>query len=193
MISEQSANTRSDTEAFTRLDRLEGQITLLEPFVVADISPQYVSWLNDPEVVRYSNQRFITHTTHSCTLYVNKFKGSVSKLFKIIRKSDASTIGTITAYINQSHKTADMGILIGDRSSWGKGLGGDAWFTLLNALLSLRQIRKVTAGTMDCNQSMIRIIQRSGMKFEAVRSKQELLDGTPQDILYFAKFNEKWV
>lgn len=193
MISGQSANTRFDPSGLVLLDRIEGQQTLLESFAVEDISPQYVAWLNDPEVVRYSNQRFITHTTHSCTLYVNNFKGSVSKLFKIIRKSDATTIGTITAYINQSHKTADMGILIGDRSSWGKGLGGDAWCTLLNALLSLRQIRKVTAGTMDCNQSMIRIIQRSGMTFEAVRSKQELLDGKPQDILYFAKFNEKSV
>lgn len=189
MISGQSANTRFDPSGLVLLDRIEGQQTLLESFAVEDISPQYVAWLNDPEVVRYSNQRFITHTTHSCTLYVNNFKGSLSKLFKIIRKSDATTIGTITAYINQSHKTADMGILIGDRSSWGKGLGGDAWFALLNALLSLRQIRKVTAGTMDCNQSMIRIIQRSGMTFEAVRSKQELLDGKPQDILYFAKFN----
>lgn len=193
MISGQSAKTRFDPSGLVLLDRIEGQQTLLESFAVEDVSPQYVAWLNDPEVVRYSNQRFITHTTHSCTLYVNNFKGSVSKLFKIIRKSDATTIGTITAYINQSHKTADMGILIGDRSSWGKGLGGDAWFTLLNALLSLRQIRKVTAGTMDCNQSMNRIIQRSGMTFEAVRSKQELLDGRPQDILYFAKFNEKWV
>ena len=40
---------------------------------------------------------------------------------------------------------------------------------------------------------MIRVIQKSGMKLEAVRSKQELLDGKPQDILYFAKFNEKSV
>jgi RimJ/RimL family protein N-acetyltransferase len=86
-----------------------------------------------------------------------------------------------------------MGILIGERSSWGKGLGGDAWFSLLNGLLSLRQIRKVTAGAMGCNQSMIRVIQKSGMQLEAIRPKQELLDGEPQDILYFAKFNEKSV
>jgi [ribosomal protein S5]-alanine N-acetyltransferase len=193
MISEQSAKTRFDPSELVLLDRIEGQHTLLESFAVEDISAQYVAWLNDPEVVRYSNQRFITHTAHSCTLYVRNFKGSVSKLFKIIRKSDATTIGTITAHINQFHQTADLGILIGERSSWGKGLGGDAWFALLNALLSLRQIRKVTAGTMDCNQSMIRVIQKSGMKLEAVRSKQELLDGKPQDILYFAKFNEKSV
>jgi RimJ/RimL family protein N-acetyltransferase len=193
MISGQSSKTQFDPSELVRFDRIEGQLTLLESFRVKDISPQYVAWLNDPGVVRYSNQRFITHTAQSCTLYVNNFEGSVSKLFKIIRRSDATPIGTITARINQFHQTADMGILIGDRSSWGKGLGGDAWISLLNGLLSLRQIRKVTAGTMGCNQSMIRVIQKSGMQLEAIRPKQELLDGEPQDILYFAKFNEKSV
>ena len=189
----QSTEPQLKTSAPSRLDRLEGGHILLEPFTVEDVTSGYISWLNDPEVVKYSNQRFISHSPESCTLYVKSFSRTGNKLYKILRKSDSVMIGTITAYMNPFHKTVDMGILVGDRKCWGKGFGGDAWITLLNSLLATTHIRKVTAGTMRCNQPMISIIQRSGMRLEAVRIQQELLDGAPQDLLYFARFNEKSV
>jgi hypothetical protein len=38
----------------------------LRPFEAADINATYLGWLNDPEVTRYSNQRFHQHTPESC-------------------------------------------------------------------------------------------------------------------------------
>jgi RimJ/RimL family protein N-acetyltransferase len=175
------------------LDRLAGEYVLLEPVLVEDVTPRYVDWLNDPEVVKYSNQRFISHSTESCIAYINSFENTSNKLYKIVKKSDLLMIGTLTAYINPFHKTVDMGILLGDRNCWGKGFGGDAWVTLLNFLLAAIHVRKITAGTLRCNQAMINIMQRSGMQLEAVRVQQELIDGAPQDLVYFARFNEKSV
>ncbi|MCC6247256.1 MAG: hypothetical protein IT499_05810, partial [Rubrivivax sp.] len=36
---------------------LRGRRVRLRPFTAADITDAYIGWLNDPEVVRYSNQR----------------------------------------------------------------------------------------------------------------------------------------
>ena len=79
-----------------------------------------------------------------------------------------------------------IGLLIGSGGA-GRGLGSDAWNTMLQHLLRCG-VRKVTGGTLRCNQAMVRIMQSCGMQPDGVRVGQELVDGQPQDILYFARF-----
>jgi RimJ/RimL family protein N-acetyltransferase len=49
-------------------------------------------------------------------------------------------------------------------------------------------MRKLTCGTLACNHGMLKIAQRAGFVREAVRVGQELVDGQPTDIVYFARF-----
>jgi len=167
---------------------LAGRLTLLRPFTAADISNEYLGWLKDPEVVRFSNQRFRVHTRETALAFVNSFAGSGNLFLGIRLAENQRLVGTITAYRSQPHQTADMGILIGDRDCWGKGIGLDAWASLMDYLLNICRLRKVTGGTLRCNVGMVRIMERSGMILEAVRIQQELVDQVPQDALYYAKF-----
>lgn len=180
-------NQSSLKETFTALT---GDMVVLKPFLQSDVTLEYVAWLNDPVVVKYSNQRFVHHTLASCTAYLAGFENTGNLFIKVEQKVDSLCVGTMTAYVSSAHQTADVGIMIGHRSAWGKGLGQDAWSTLLNWLLHQDSIRKITAGTMRCNAAMIKLMERSGMDLEAVRPKQELLDGVPQDLLYFGKFRD---
>ncbi|OGT89687.1 MAG: hypothetical protein A2286_00430 [Gammaproteobacteria bacterium RIFOXYA12_FULL_61_12] len=168
---------------------LTGDKTTLSRFQPSDITGDYVGWLNDPVVVQFSNQRFLTHTPESCAGYLASFENSENLFLKIERKGDGVCVGTMTAYYSPHHRTVDVGIMVGHRPGWGKGLGQDAWSALLAWLLDLDCVRKVTAGTMRCNVAMVRLIERSGMSLEAVRPQQELLDGVPQDLLYFGRFS----
>jgi len=43
--------------AMTTLTSDDGQVTL-RPVTLADVTPAYVAWLNDPEVNRYLETRF---------------------------------------------------------------------------------------------------------------------------------------
>lgn len=174
-----------------KFSTLQGSKVILRPFVADDITSEYVGWLNDPEVVKFSNQRFISHTLESCRHYFESFVGSGNLFVSIRSKVDGQAIGTMTAYASPHHHTMDIGIMIGRRSVWGTGMGQDAWNTLLKWLIDERRIRKVTAGTMRCNAPMIKVIERSGMKLEAIRVLQELLDGIPQDLLYYGKFRDR--
>jgi ribosomal-protein-alanine N-acetyltransferase len=168
---------------------LSGEKTVLSQFQTADITSDYVGWLNDPMVVQFSNQRFFAHTPASCARYLASFDGTGSLFLKIERKGDGASVGTMTAYHSLQHRTVDVGIMVGRRTEWGGGLGQDAWNTLLAWLLDRDCVRKVTAGTMRCNVAMVRIMERSGMSLEAVRPQQELLNGVPQDLLYFGRFS----
>ena len=169
---------------------LRGRAVQLRPFQAQDITASYLSWLNDPEVTRYSNQRFVTHTEESCRSYLASFRDSANQFLSICRLDDMVPVGTMTAYVSLHHQTVDIGIMIGDRGVWGRGFGQDAWNTLVNWFHASGRFRKITAGTMRSNKSMMRLMEKSGMELECTRARQELLNGVPQDLCYFAKYRE---
>lgn len=167
---------------------LQGSRVVLKSFGPSDITEDYIGWLNDPQVVRFSNQRFHRHSRETCGKYLSSFIGTYNWFLKIVDAQDGQTIGTMTAYVSAQHCTADMGILIGRRQVWGQGMGQDSWNTLMSWFLDKQGIRKVTGGTMKANSAMVRIMEKSGMTLEAVRRGQELLEKKPQDLLYYAKY-----
>jgi len=169
---------------------IRGAKVLLRPFCLEDVTDTYIGWLNDPIVVRYSNQRVIAHDRVSCLRYLESFAGTDNLFLSVRRLDTGQAIGTMTVYVSSHHGTADAGIMIGDKSVWGGGYGQDAWNTLTNWLLAQASIRKLTAGALACNAAMIRVMEKSGMQLEAVRKAQEILDGVPQDIWHFAKFRD---
>lgn len=172
-----------------RFSLLQGQRVVLRPFTQADITEEYLRWLNDSLVLQFSNQRFKSHEYSSCLRYLESFAGTDNLFLGVFRLDNQKAIGTLTAYISRHHGTADVGIMIGDRTVWGQGYGQDAWNTLTNWLIVEGGIRKLTGGTVACNRAMVKLMERSGMKLEAVRKAQEIIDAQPEDILYFAKFH----
>jgi RimJ/RimL family protein N-acetyltransferase len=165
-----------------------GRTVLLRPFSESDITPAYLGWLNDPAVVRYSNQRFRKHDAETSKDYLRSFAGTDNHFVAVCRGN--AVVGTITAYVSRHHGTADMGILIGDAGSRGRGIGKDAWTTAMRHLIEDLGIRKVCAGTLRGNVPMVRIMLSSGMAPDGVRVAHELVEGEPQDMLYYAKFRD---
>lgn len=170
--------------------RLEGQKVCLRPFAMGDIGENYIGWLNDPQVVRYSNQRLHRHDRASSERYLASFSGTDNLFIAITDKADHRLLGTMTAYVARAHGTADVGLMVGERSVWGQGIGQDAWNTLCGWLLEQAGLRKLTAGAARPNAAMVRIMERFGMQLEAVRREQELIEGQPVDLLYYARFAE---
>lgn len=170
--------------AVIRTERLR-----IAPFTEADITERYISWLNDPEVVRYSDQRFRRHTAESCRAYLRSFEGRPNHFWSIaLIEPPATPIGTMTAYIDENHRVADVGILIGEKKMWGKGYGLEAWRGVCRYLLGPRGMRKVTAGTLEVNRAMMGIARRAGMVEEGRRVRQCLWEGREVDLVLFALF-----
>jgi [ribosomal protein S5]-alanine N-acetyltransferase len=170
------------------MNEWRGARVWLRPMSAEDITPEHVAWLNDPEVVRHSNQRFVRHTLASCEAYRRSFDGSANLYLSARLIASDRRIGTLTAYRNLHHGTADIGILMGERQVWGQGLGLEAFQLLADALCATGEVRKLTCGTLAVNHAMLKIAARAGFHREAVRVGQELVDGQPTDIVYFARF-----
>ncbi len=160
----------------------------LSLFSESDIADSYISWLNDPTVVRYSNQRFQNHTAASSLQYLQSIKHADAIFIGIKDCQTKMLIGTMTAYFTRWHQTADMGIMLGNKEYWGKGMGEQAWGLLLSCLLDQALVRKVTGGTLSCNLGMLSIMKKTKMVPDGIRVSQEVVEGKLEDIVHFAAF-----
>jgi len=163
---------------------------IVRPFQVDDINDAYLAWLNDPLVTRFSNQRFQRHDRASAQAYLHGFGSGPGLFLSLRRAADDLAIGTITAHVASHHATADLGLLVGDRTVWGQGFGLEAWLAVMQWLLGEGGMRKVTAGTAAVNLAMLAIIQRSGMQAEGNRRAQEIINGAAVDILLFGRMRD---
>ena len=96
----------------------------------------------------------------------------------------------MTVYMDTFNNTADVGILIGDKTVQGKGYGFEAWSGVLNWLMKDLNIRKITAGTLSINKPMFAIMKKSGMEVDGIRQRHYLVNDEETDVIYMAKFNK---
>ncbi len=164
----------------------------LVPFEERHIRDDYIGWLNDKELMRYSRQRRIHHDRENCLEYLKGFRSTANHFWSIERRSDGKQIGTMTAYIDRENRVADVGILIGAPGARGTGLGREAWGLALDHLFRSEDMRKVTGGASAANAPMIRIFEHWGMLLEGTRRKQDLIDGEPCDVVLFGILREEW-
>jgi [ribosomal protein S5]-alanine N-acetyltransferase len=162
------------------------------PFLENYLTPRYVSWLNDPLIVRFSEQRHRSHTLESCRQYWQSFTDTLHYFWAITSiDPNIGHIGNMNAYIDKMNSTADLGILIGESAVWGKGYGLEAWIAICNYLLRDVGVRKITAGTMAVNKGMLRIMECAGMAADGRRIRQCLIDDAEVDIIHMALFKTK--
>lgn len=170
---------------------IETERLLIVPFSEEHLAPGYVSWLNDPEIVRYSDQRHRKHTRESCYEYWRSFSGTPNFFWALVARGvRLGHIGNMTAFVDLVHSVADVGILIGKRAVWGRGYGTEAWIAVCNYLLREAGMRKVTAGTLSVNTAMLKVMRRSGMVDDGRRVRQCLFEGREVDIIHAALFRE---
>jgi ribosomal-protein-alanine N-acetyltransferase len=172
---------RSDVLTAERLD--------LRPFSEEYLTSRYVAWLNDPETVRYSEQRHRRHTLETCRAYFESFANTASFFWAIVaHDKELGHIGNMTATVDHANAVADLAIMIGEARARGRGFGLEAWSCACNFLLTKARMRKVTAGTMAINVPMLRVMARSGMIEEGRRRLQFLHEGKAVDVVLAAAF-----
>lgn len=142
------------------------------------LTERYVSWLNDPEVVRYSEQRHRVHSLKSCSDYIEGMKAGGNLLLAIETTHGRRLhIGNMSVVFDAPNRGADLSIIIGEKSFWGRGYASMAWSSVMNSLFYDVCIRRVTAGTMEVNSPMLRLFQRSSMTIDFIRPRHFIWEG----------------
>lgn len=149
------------------------------------VGDDYVGWLNDPEIARFLESRFARHDLAGTRAFVDAQRANPGVLFLGIRdKANGQHVGNIKlGPISRAHRTGDIGIMIGAREAWGRGIATRAIRQLCLIARDELGLRKVTAGCYGGNIGSERAFERAGFNVEGRRPAQFLLDGKPEDLV----------
>lgn len=157
---------------------VSNELVRLIPFGIQHLNDRYVAWLNDPQVVRYSEQRHRVHTLETCSQYFKSQTNSVNYFLAIESKNEAlGHVGNIGISVDLKNKIADVSIIVGEKKAWGTGTGTSAWNLATNTLLNDLKFRLITAGTMEINEPMVKLMKRSGMQIDGIIPGRFLWEG----------------
>ncbi len=170
---------------------LDGRNIFLNPYHSKDFSLAYLSWLNDPEVNKYSGRRYFPTTESQAKKYLDGISEKEAVL-AIYKKDSGKHIGNIKfGPVDFFHKSAEISILIGEKSEWGKGYASEAIYLVTKHLFKKLGLNRVEAGTI--NPAFLKTVtQKLGWTQEGILRKAFFFDGQQVDIIKVSILKEEF-
>jgi RimJ/RimL family protein N-acetyltransferase len=159
-------------------------------------SPEYLDWLRDFEVVKTINRLEYTRPVsfEEVRRYCEQVLQSERDMFLALHTHrDERFVGTVrVSRLDWVTRSADLGILIGDREQWGCGLATEALGLVGRHLFEKLGMRKLTAGVMAVNPGMLRVFEKLGFQREGLFRRQDFYQGDYVDHVYLGCFREEF-
>ncbi len=152
-----------------------------------DVSENYINWLNDYDVVKYTEQRHLKHSYNSvCDFVEKKLVSEDSLLFGIFFSK--IHIGNIKlGPISFANKRSEISYFIGDKKFWGRGIITKTITFLSQIARDRLDLVKLLAGTYECNLASINVLKKNGFKLEGRITKSVYFEKKRIDNLIFGK------
>jgi RimJ/RimL family protein N-acetyltransferase len=174
-----------------RFPFLIGRGLYLRPLTEQDVSERYVAWMNDPEVTKYMGWRAFPSTSQEITDYVRSKKRGDSLFLALIIRRGEKHIGNIhLGPIDWVHRRAELSMMIGDKSAWGKGYMTEAFNLVIHHAFTTLNLNKLKAGTEADNAPSIKVFRKTGWVEEGRLRREFFRDGTYRDLIQFARFSD---
>ena len=161
--------------------KIEGRKIYLKTLTEKNATKEYCSWLNDPKVNKYLETR--KATIPELKKYIREKNKNPNCLFLgIFFKKNNKHIGNIKLEpIDFKNHQATLGILIGDKNYWGKGMGKEATKLLVNYAFRKLNLKEINLGVISENERAIEVFKKVGFKIDrrekrAVRHDETLFD-----------------
>lgn len=153
---------------------IEGPRLTLRRVRVSDVTPAYVAWLNDPDVNRYLEVRYVKHTAAGVRKYVASMEGDESSVFCAIALKDGDRhIGNIKiGPVNTAHRFADVSLVIGEKDCWGRGYATEAIRLITRYGFERLGLLKIEAGVYAPNQGSTKAFLKAGYRHEGLERRK---------------------
>lgn len=177
--------------------KLEGKISYTVPFDTQHLNNEkYFNWLQDYEVIKSINRLDYVVPVRFASVkeYCEKVMNSNADIFfAIYYKKDNEFIGTLRVNsINWYTRSADIGILIGNKKYWGRGVATDSIFVVSKYLFDILGLRKLTAGLMDINPAMQKVFEKIGFQVEGRLRQKDYFEGNYVDHILMGCFKDEF-
>src|SRR5690606_2170787 len=111
-----------------------------------DVTEDYISWLNDPEINRFLEVKYNIPNIEEAKKFVRSFEDTPHSFFGIFDKEKSKMVGTISLRVDLHHKIASYGYLIGEKKYWGSSAAVEAIALMMDLAFYDLKLRKVWGG-----------------------------------------------
>jgi len=170
---------------------LRGRRICLREVRLSDVEGPYLRWINDPEVLKYTESRFSPYSKEQLCEYITSVNENPNLVFLAITLLDSGRhIGNIKlGPIDGNHRFGDIGIIIGAKDCWGQGYATESIRLLVDFAFASLKLHKLTAGCYAVGTAGIRAFEKAGFTKEGIRPSQYLSDGRYVDLVYLGLVN----
>jgi ribosomal-protein-alanine N-acetyltransferase len=166
---------------------LSGERVYLRALVEEDAQGPYPTWFNDPEVCRGNSHHVLPYGRAAALDYIRHVNQARDSLvLAIVTRDGDRHVGNIALQgIHPVYHSAELSIVIGDRSVWGTGVGTEAAHLLCDHGFSAMNLYRIGCGTFDDNVAMRRLAAALGMREEGRRRQAAFKQGRWVDVVEY--------
>jgi [ribosomal protein S5]-alanine N-acetyltransferase len=166
----------------------------LRPLERTDLEGGWAYWFNDPEVTKFTATGYYPHNAELQAKYFDRLMQSDSDVvLAVIDRSNDRHIGNVGLHrIERIHRTAYLGIVLGEKSAWGRGIGSRCWQAITDYGFSVLNLQKICATIVDGNDGSMKCALKAGYKVEGRQVRQMYKSGSYVDLIYVGLLRADW-
>lgn len=168
------------------------QITI-RPLTADDLTGDYLNWMNDPEVCRFTSHGRFPQSKQEIEAFARSLDSRDNIVWAIITKSQNIHIGNVALQqIDLINRSAEIAIVIGNKSHWGKGIATEAYKLVINHAFNTLGLLRVWTGMAKTNNGMRTVARKLGMQQEGTFKNAVFLEGRYVNVVNYAILKEEW-
>ncbi len=174
---------------------IEGDLLRMRELRLSDVNEDYYRWMNDPEATQYLESRFFPQSIEDIQSYVRGQQARRdSVIFALILKEGNRHVGNMKlGNISWIHRHADVGMLIGEKDCWGKGVGREAMRLITDYAFGVLNLHRLTAGIYATNTGSLTMTLKAGWQEEGRRREMYFYKGEYVDSILVGILRSEWI
>lgn len=158
--------------------------------------PKFVEWLNDPEVRRFLSMNLPISQANEEGWFENMLKRPPEEqpfAIEVKKGGGWRLIGNCGLFgFDQRNRSAEVGIMIGDKSCWNKGYGAEAMRLLLRVGFETLNLNRIFLRVDAANARGIRAYEKAGFVHEGRLRQGIYREGRYEDMLFMSVLRSEW-
>jgi len=155
---------------------LETKRLILRPLTLDDFEAAH-SWGSNPENIFY--MAWGPNTEADTKAFLSSTKPGID--FAVVLKQSGKVIGTCGVYPDTDNDTAELGWIL-HKDYWKQGFGTELGGELIQYGFESLRLRRITAPCAAVNYGSCRVMERNGMRREALHIKA-----------FWSRIEKKWI
>jgi RimJ/RimL family protein N-acetyltransferase len=171
---------------------LVGDAIYLRPLEIED-ARTIAPWFNDPEVTRFLLRCHPMSVAKEEEWIRHIYDNPTDVALGIALRADDRLIGSTGLHqVDLRNRSAAFGIVLGDKSAWGKGHGTEATRLMVRHAFHTLNLNRVWLEVYEYNPRGARAYEKAGFRVEGRLRQDTFRDGRYWDTLIMGVLRDEW-